>query len=434
LRFDHSNMLRNAVGIYGADKTVFRKNSARLKTIRKEIEKEQKSGVQGWLGSPEAHDELKAIKSAVKRCSKFKTCLVLGIGGSDLGARAAYQALKTKRQAKSLLFAGANTDPDELHAILDELDLKTTVVNIISKSGNTIEPMSAFLIVREILIKNLGKAKFASHVIATTDKSSGALRKLADEEGYMTLPVPENIGGRFSVLTPVGLFPLAFAGVDIDKMLAGAKNIRESYLKDKPEANQAAQFALLQYLADTERRQNIHVLMPYAQSLSGMSSWYRQIWAESLGKKHSTAGETVHIGPTPIAALGATDQHSQIQLYNEGPNNKTITFVEVDKFKHDMKIPAFAQRIESLAYASGIGLERVIHAEREATAEALARNKRPNSTIHLATVSPESIGALFMFFEIATAVAGKLYGINPYDQPGVEAGKKAMEKILKRKT
>ncbi len=433
LTYDTTNMLRGAVGMYGADKTVFRKYAARLKDARKNLEKEWKTGKQGWLGCPEASEEIKAINQTVKKCAKFKTCLVLGIGGSDLGARAAYQALKDKYTHKELVFAGANTDPDELHGILEKLDLKSTVVNIISKSGNTIEPMSAFLIVREHLIRVLGKAKFASHVVATTDKSTGALRGLADEEGYMTLPVPENIGGRFSVLTPVGLFPLAFAGIDVSRMLSGAKITRQAFFADKAELDPIAQFALLQYLADTERRQNIHVLMPYAQALSGMSSWYRQIWAESLGKRHSLDGETVHVGPTPIAALGATDQHSQIQLYNEGPNNKTITFIEVEKFDHDLKVPTSISKIERLAYVSGKTLQQIIHAERKATAEALANNKRPNGTIHLKTVDPASIGALFMFFEIATAVAGKLYGINTYDQPGVEAGKNAMEAILKRK-
>ncbi|MDQ7814801.1 MAG: glucose-6-phosphate isomerase [Patescibacteria group bacterium] len=432
ISYDSSNMLRSAVGIYGADKSVFRKNAVRLNKARKELEKEWKTEQQGWLGCPDSTEDIKAIKAAVKKCAGFKTCLVLGIGGSDLGARAAYQALKPKNSAKNLIFAGANTDPDELAGVLDKLDLKTTLVDIISKSGNTIEPMATFLIVRELMMKRLGKENFASQIIATTDRSSGALRELADKEGYLTLSVPENIGGRFSVLTPVGLFPLAFAGIDISKMLAGAKDFREGFFREKPENNPAAQFALLQYLADTERRQNIHVLMPYAQALSGMSSWYRQIWAESLGKKHSVDGETVHVGSTPIAALGATDQHSQIQLYNEGPNNKTVTFIEIGKFAHDYKIPLSAKMIKPLAYVAGKTLQQIIKAERQATAASLADSKRPNSTIHIPEISAGTIGGLFMFFEIATALAGKLYGINPYDQPGVEAGKQAMEKILKR--
>jgi glucose-6-phosphate isomerase len=170
--------------------------------------------------------------------------------------------------------------------------------------------------------------------------------------------------------------------------------------------------------------------MPYSSRLRELGQWYRQIWAESLGKKTNLAGDTIHAGPTPIAALGATDQHSQIQLYNEGPNNKTVTFIKVAKFDSALKVPESAGLVPGLKFLSGTKLQKIIHAELAGTAESLRSNKRPNGTLTIPEVSPEAVGALFMFFEIATAMAGYLYGINPYDQPGVEEGKAIARRLL----
>ncbi len=432
LRYDETNMLRDAVGLHGASPDDFGKWKTRLGEAKDALLDDFKRKKQGWLGCP---DETKlaerTLKLAKRKQKDFDTCLVLGIGGSDLGARAAYQALKhTAKNGMKLVFAGGNTDPDELEEILSGLDWKRTLINIISKSGDTVEPMSAFLVARNRLMKAVGKAEHAKHIVATTDAKVGSLRGMAKAEGYDTLAVPNNIGGRFSVLTPVGLFPLACAGIDILKILSGAKQVRDAFVKSKPEKDQATRFALLHVLADTERRQNIHVLMPYSARLEQFGRWYRQIWAESLGKRVNLEGDVVNNGPTPIAALGATDQHSQIQLYTEGPNNKVITFIEVQEFIHDLKVPADAREIPSLKYLSGKHFSKIINAELHGTAEALRSAKRPNGTLVIQDVSAKTVGGLFMFFEIATGMAGRLYGINAYDQPGVEQGKVAARKIL----
>jgi len=429
VRYDSSNMFRQAVGLHGASAEEIKAYAPRLAEAKQNLLREWKRKEQGWLGCPDDRRAVDAVIRLAKRKQAFKTCLVLGIGGSDLGARAAFQALKHKARGMQLVFAGANTDPDELKEILSGLDLKTTLVNIISKSGDTVEPMSAFLIVRDELKKAVGK-KFAVHIVATTDAKGGSLRALAKKEGYATLPVPANIGGRFSVLTFVGLFPLACAGIDVKSLLSGAKAIRSQFQTQTPEKNQICLFSLLHVLADRERRQNIHVLMPYGARLQEFGKWYRQIWAESLGKKTDLAGDHVNVGPTPIAALGATDQHSQIQLYNEGPNNKVLTFIEISKFASRLSIPASAKQFKSLSYLTGISLQKIIHAERAATAEALRQNRRPNGTLFIPQTDARSLGALFMFFEIATALAGRLYGINPYDQSGVEQGKAEMRRLL----
>jgi len=431
LTYDFRNMLRPAVGLHGAEVNFLETNSARLAEAKGGVLAEWKSGSQGWLGCPDDKPAVERVQRLAAKKAAFDTCLVLGIGGSDLGARAAHQALKhTAKDGMRLVFAGGNTDPDELQETLSGLDWEKTLINVISKSGDTVEPMSAFLVAREKLIKAVGQKRHAAHIVATTDKERGALRKLAKRFGYDTLPVPDNIGGRFSVLTAVGLFPLACAGIDIKAMLKGAAQTRSAFVKGKRASDEASVFALHQFLADSERRQNIHVLMPYSSRLREIGQWYRQIWAESLGKKTDLAGDTVHIGPTPIAALGATDQHSQIQLYNEGPNNKTITFIRVAKFGSGLKVPESAALLPGLKYLSGTKLQKIIQAELAGTAESLRANKRPNGTLSVPEVSCETVGALFMFFEIATAMAGHLYSVNPYDQPGVEEGKVIARRLL----
>lgn len=413
LRYDTTNMFRLPITV--RDRQI-------LEDAKRNVIAEWKDGSQGWLGCP---DDLVALKRIKKLAASFKgyaTCLVLGIGGSDLGARAFWHAMQNDAKGMKLEFAGGNTDPDELAAILKRINLKKTIVNVISKSGETVETMSAFLIVREALIAAVGEKKARQQIVATTDEETGTLHELAKREAYATLPVPKNIGGRFSVLTDVGLFPLAVAGINIANALKGAQEIRDAFIDESPTQNDACRYAALHVHADKTLKMPIHVLMPYSERLRVFGQWYRQIWAESLGKENS--------GPTPIAALGATDQHSQLQLYQAGPKDKVITFIEAESFKSALRVPASARKIASLSYLAGLPLSRIIHAEREATAHALAHDGRANGTISIPNVNETTLGALCMHFEIATAIAGKLYGINTYDQPGVEASKHVMRTLL----
>ncbi|MFA5935276.1 MAG: glucose-6-phosphate isomerase [Patescibacteria group bacterium] len=424
LRLDDKNLIAHAGK---ALKTL----NARLARAKEAVIEQAESGTQGWLFLPDDREMVSRIKNLVAKTRGFSDLLVIGIGGSDLGARALSKALTTqKTKGLRLHFAGANTDPDELTTILRELDLKRTLVNVISKSGDTVEPMATFLIVKEALAKAVGKGNVGKHIVATTDQNAGSLRELAERESFYTLPVAGNIGGRFSVLTDVGLFPLAAAGIDIVALLKGARVERDTFVRDSADRYQGARYAALQYLMAEKYDRRIQILMPYAERLREFGFWYRQLWAESLGKRLNKKGKVVHVGPTPIAALGATDQHSQIQLYVEGPQDKTVTFIEVDHFDTDLRVPTAAKTIPSLAYLSGVSMQRVIHAEREATARALTDAKRPNATIHLDRISPESMGSLVMFFQIVTGLSGELYDIDAYDQPGVEGGKRAMRKIL----
>ena len=251
----------------------------------------------------------------------------------------------------------------------------------------------------------------------------GALRQIAEAEGIPALPVPENVGGRFSVLSPVGLLPAAVCGVDVDELLAGAAAMEARCRTEELRRNPAGMLATLLHAADTEQGRSIHVLMPYVDRLRSVALWFQQLWAESLGKAHDLHGGSVHTGPTPLAAVGATDQHSMLQLFMEGPHDKVVLFVAVEDMGGDVAIPSRHPEISSLGYLGGASLGRLLDAERRATAEALRRGGRPNATILLPRVDARALGEFIMLFQIATVYAGALYGVDPLDQPGVELGK-----------
>ncbi len=361
---------------------------------------------------------------------RFDNVLVLGIGGSALGAKALSEALlkpywnlldKEKRENLPRIFFVDNIDPDEINALLDVLDLKKTLVNVITKSGSTAETMSQFMIIQERL-KNLLGDDYRKNIVATTDKQAGILRQLANEEGYKTFVVPDDVGGRFSVFSAVGLVPLALVGIDVDEIIRGIKIMDLTLKNTDITKNIAAQNALLHYLLDREKGKYISVMMPYSQRLKYVSDWYVQLWAESLGKEYDRNNNKINNGPTPIKALGATDQHSQIQLYNEGKNDKVITFIRVNEFDSELQIPNIFE-YTGLNYLGGKSINRLINAEADATAVALCDYKRPNITITLPKINEYYLAQLFYMFEMQTAIIGELYNINAYNQPGVEQAK-----------
>lgn len=426
----------------GAAREQLKRLNTKLDRAHHKLYRLRKTEEQGFMDLPYDTQTAGMIERLAKRVqTDFDNLIVLGIGGSDLGARAINRALvplsqygtsckggklapRKAGQGVRLFFAGSNTDPDSLSELLEHLDLRRTAINVVSKSGSTMETMSAFFVIREELIKKVGKTKHRNHVFATTDISGGILQTIAEDENYTIIPHPLNVGGRFSVLSSVGLFPAACAGINIRKLLAGARSIEDEHRRLRHQCP-AAQFAGLHFLADEKRGQNIHVLMPYADSLKEFAFWYRQIWAESLGKDG--------LGPTPTAALGATDQHSQIQLYNDGPGDKVVTFIEVEQFRSNLAVPRSFTKIDQIKYFQGRNFKDLIHAERLGTAKALTRSGVPNGTIHIPKISPETLGALFMFYELATAYMGELWQINTYNQPGVEMGKKLAKQILSQK-
>jgi glucose-6-phosphate isomerase len=285
---------------------------------------------------------------------------------------------------------------------------------VISKSGSTAETAASFMIVWEAIKKALGNDA-ASRFIATTDPSSGTLRKIAEQRGMRTLPIESGVGGRFSVLSPVGLLTAAVAGVDCRELLRGAAEIRDKCLSPDLWHNPAYMFGTILYLMNTEEKRNITVMVPYADGLKGLSEWFCQLWSESLGKEGK--------GMTPYPSVGTTDQHSQAQLWMQGPEDKVIIFLRVEDYGSDFTMPAVFGDMSGMSYLSGHTLSELIKAEEESTELALAKQGRPNMTIKVPSIDAYHLGQLFQFFEMATAFTGFLMGINPFNQPGVEESK-----------
>jgi glucose-6-phosphate isomerase len=355
----------------------------------------------------------------------------VGIGGSALGPMAIqkalndpyYNALPAEDRRGPRLHFAENTDPNTLAAILDFADATATWVNVVTKSGSTAETMANFLVIRGWLVEALGDFGYQERTIATTDPEEGYLKEIADREDLKLLPIPKDVGGRFSVLTPVGLLPASVTGLDVRALLAGAAQCVDE-VNEQGAEHPAVVGAAMHYLMDTTRGRNVRVMMPYADALERLAAWFVQLWAESLGKDGK--------GSTPHGAVGTTDQHSQIQLYMQGPQDKVVEIVEVENHTRDLEIPKAYGDLDGVAYLGGHTLAELLNVECDATRKALTEAGRPNSTIRLGTVSEENLGYLFQALEVQTAVAGSLYGVNAFDQPGVEAGKQITYKGMGR--
>ena len=393
----------------------------------------------GFLTVPENETLLtQSLAVADAAVGRFDDVLLLGIGGSALGPIALRTALcpphwnalpAEARGGRPRLHVLDNVDPATIAATLARLTLARTLVLVVSKSGGTVETMAQYLIVREALAQALGEAAAREHLVFVTDPEVGALRRLARSEGIRTVDVPPNVGGRFSVLAPVGILPAALLGIDVRALLAGAAHATRGAETPELTRNLPGAFAVLQWLADTGHGRRIQVLMPYADPLRDVALWFVQLWAESLGKVHPAGG---HVGPTPVPALGATDQHSQVQLFMEGPADKTVTFVAVRGREREGRIPSRHADIPELGYLGGHTLGELIAIEHRATAGALAARGRFNATMALDAVDAWHVGALMQTFALATAYAGALYGVNAFDQPGVELGKQFAYAMLGR--
>jgi glucose-6-phosphate isomerase len=364
---------------------------------------------------------------AADRRGSFDDLVVLGIGGSSLGLLAVNAALRTpfpRFEPSPRLTVLDNIDPVRIASLLAAIDPRRTLVNVITKSGDTAETMSCFLVLRQWLSDALGPAGARERIVATTDAAKGALRKIAADEGLAAFVVPDGVGGRFSVLTPVGLLPAALLGIDIRGLLAGAAAMDRRLASPELMENPALLGAALHHLAWQEGRR-ISVMFAYADQLYLLADWYRQLWAESLGKRRRLDGTECPVGPTPVKALGVTDQHSQVQLYRDGPDDKVYTFLSVQRFSTGVPIPVVpkAAGLDAVAYLGGHSLEELLAAEERATEAAIFRAGRPVSRIVFPEVTPQAVGEYFHLLEATTVAAGAMFGIDPLDQPGVEAGK-----------
>lgn len=439
---DYNRMLAPNLGGNGIQPDLLSAAAERFRAAAGLVEQWRQEGRLGFFDLPEQGETVeRIIKYVESNRTTFDNVVILGIGGSALGATALHQALcppawneleREERGHLPRLYVLDNIDPTTIAPLLARLDLRRTLFNVISKSGATAETMAQFLIVRQRLEEAFQGEDFRQNLVFTTDPANGLLRQIAEEEGITAFPIPQNVGGRFSVLSPVGLLPAAFVGIDVNALLDGARVAVERCQSHELEQNPAGIFATLQFLADTELQARLHVMMPYSDRLFSTADWFRQLWAESLGKRYDLDGGEVYHGPTPIKALGATDQHSQTQLYMEGPFDKTITFLTVRNRESDLAIPALYPDADALAYLGGHTLGELLDAEQEATARALASQGRMNMKLELPELTPHSIGELLMLLQIATVYAGALYRIDPLDQPGVELGKRLTFALMKR--
>jgi glucose-6-phosphate isomerase len=434
LKLDYSNMMISPGGI---SSDAWTGAQSRFASAKSGFEKLVASGEVGFTALPSDAGLLDQMHRYVATArGKYDDVVILGIGGSALGPIALRTALRPSswnmlddktRGGFPRLQVLDNVDPDTIAALLARLNLARTLFIVTSKSGGTAETMAQFVIVHERLVS--ARLDLKNHLVFVTDPKQGALRPLAQRLDVPALDIPPNIGGRFSVLTPVGTLPAALIGIDVKALMAGAGDMAQRCQAAELSKNPAGTYAMLQWLADTQLTKKIAVFMPYSDPLRDFAAWFVQLWAESLGKKRK---DGTSVGSTPLAALGATDQHAQVQLFMEGPADKTVTFVAIRQRGTDVRIPKGFDDVKELGYLSGHSLGELIDIEQRATAGALARRGRPNMTITLDRVDPTNVGELMMFLEIATAYAGQLYEIDAFNQPGVELGKQFAYALLGR--
>jgi len=428
--------------VLGKDNGISGQDIEQIDPVIREAHRSVTGDPPGYTKLPTNTEYRKQVMDLMERFRANTTDLVvLGIGGSALGNIALHSALNPatynlispKARKGPRLFVLDNVDPSVIAETLKLLNrrLETVLVNVISKSGETAETAAQLMIVRELLRRKLGDA-FARRIVATTSVSEGTLYEIAKTDGYAILPIPEDVGGRFSVLSPVGLFSAAMCGIDIEELLAGAAAMKNRVESTEWRDNPGCTLGMIKFLMFTRKNKPIHVMMPYSNRLYALADWYRQLWAESLGKAVNRDGDLVFTGPTPVKALGATDQHSQIQLYREGMNDKLIVFLEVAKHPRDARIPDVFPERSGLSYLGKARISKLLNAEKQATEYALAVSQRPSITIRFPEITAFTVGEFIYLYEFATSLMGELLDINAYDQPAVELGKKATFALMNR--
>jgi glucose-6-phosphate isomerase len=440
---DYANMLSPNLGGHGLDPAELEGGLAEeFQRAFADVESRRESGEMGFFTLPDARERTRAIQELADGFGQwFENLVVLGIGGSALGTTTLRDSLlgphwnqldEETRDHYPRLYVLDNVDPRTVSSLLGRLDLRRTLFNVVSKSGSTAETMSQYMVVEARLHELLGEEPTRGHFLFTTDPASGTLRQIAEKEGVPALEIPSNVGGRFSVLSAVGLLPAAVVGIDIEGVLGGAADMANRCRTPVLQENPAGILAALLYHAGSVGGTPIHVLMPYSDRLKSFAAWFQQLWGESLGKALDREGREVNVGPTPLPALGATDQHSLLQLLMEGPRDKVVIFMGVGGAEDPVRIPAIRQEFPALSYLGGHSLGELLDTERRSTMEALRQQGRPNLCLEIEDLSPWAMGELFMLFEIATVFTGALYGINPLDQPGVELSKRLTYGLLGR--
>lgn len=438
LRIDTTRLYRGAVGLEGVDRNDLEALAPQLRHVHQTLREKTAAGLEGEFACLTLHDSipesLPAIEAAADQLRQYDHVAVIGIGGSSLGAKAVQQALSAgqDRPPSPRLHFLENVNPHHLDFFTRYGAAEKTAIICISKSGGTIETAVQYLVLRDWLEKKLGKERARRQQWLVTDPARGWLRDLARREDIASLPVPPRVGGRYSVLTAVGLLPLAVLGVDIRGLLAGSAANAARCASEDTENNPALEMAALFYLLDTRHDKRVSIMMPYADPLQLFGDWYRQLWAESLGKRRGgdVDVDDAPAGTLPVTALGTVDQHSQLQMYLESRRDKIFTFLAIDEWESNPSIPLTADDRKNFPYLDGKRLQDVLEAELQATSEVITQAGHPSMSLRLPVLDAHAMGQLIDLYQRATVYCGLLYGINPLDQPAVEKGKQLAIQFL----
>ena len=421
----------------GIDTKEIQEYSKKVKEIHEELQKNKNNEDEflGWIDLPENYDkeEFERIKKAAKKIQKDSdVLLVIGIGGSYLGARAVIESLtnsfynmqeKGKRKTPQIIYVGNTLSPNYIHDVMELIEDKDFSINVISKSGTTTEPAVAFRIFRELLEAKYDLKEARGRIFVTTDKEKGALKKLAIKENYQTFVIPDNIGGRYSVLTAVGLLPIAVAGIKIDKLMEGARQAREKYSDSSLKYNECYKYAVARNILYGNDK-NIEILVNYEPKMHYMTEWWKQLYGESEGKDEK--------GIFPTGAEFTTDLHSLGQYIQEGRRNLFETVIKINTPENDMKVGLDEDDLDGLNYLTGKSIDYINKKAMEGTIEAHVAGDVPNILIEMEKLDELNLGKLIYFFELACAMSGKILGVNPFNQPGVEKYKKNMFRLLEK--
>ena len=421
----------------GIDQKAIMKYKEKVEQIHHELHKRanDETDFVGWIDLPTKYDkkEFKRIKEAAARIQEdSEVLIVIGIGGSYLGARAVIESLTStfdnmlteeKRKHPQILYVGNNLSPNYINDLIELLGTKDFSVNVISKSVTTTEPAIAFRIFREMLENRYGIEEARSRIYVTTDKERGALKTLANSEGYETFVIPDNVGGRYSVLTPVGLLPIAVAGINIDKLMEGARTAQQKYEDSNLKYNACYQYAVVRNIL-YKLYKNTEILVNYEPKMHYFTEWWKQLYGESEGKEQ--------LGIFPAGVDFTTDLHSMGQYIQEGRRNLFETVIRIEKSESDITIQEEEDNLDGLNYLAGKGLDYVNKKAMEGTIEAHVSGDVPNIVIELPVLTEETVGHLIYLFEKACAMSGMILGVNPFNQPGVEKYKKNMFRLLEK--
>ena len=436
LAIDTGNFYRQGVGREGILHEELDAQADRIERVHQQVRNGSSGGLDAEFACLDLAHTMPAMLAEIRQMAgtlcAYRDVVLVGIGGSSLGTKAIGQAVTgTARNDAPQLHYVENVDPHSLEQLLTRLDPASTAVLCISKSGGTIETVAQFLILRDWLTRSVGREAARRQQWVITDPEQGWLRELAVRENLPSLPVPARIGGRYSVLSPVGLLPLAVLGVDIEALLRGAADNAARCLTADVVANPALEIAALSVLLDTLRGKRIAVMMPYINRLRLFVDWYCQLWAESLGKWDRSQSGSEPAGTLPVRAMGAVDQHSQLQFYLESRHDKFFTFIELAAWEHDLPVPLDAVDARHFPYLEGKNMTDIIGAEFRATRQVITDAGHPNMTIRLPALDAYVLGQLIDLYQRATVYAGLLYGVNPLDQPSVEKGKRLAIQFLR---